>query len=1349
MSSTLRRSSTLPSRRRQSSQTTENLHDQTDKDSHRRHSASPSKQRRLLEKNLNPDPSNPTGSPTAKQDPQPQRGEHIAVGSLVQQLRRRGSSTSTYAAPATKIEANDINPQSDVDPQTEESESPGELELGRGIEAGLQETFGEDEDFEEGFWRSVQEQQQEQEREQEQEEEQEQESEDFWSRAWGAFDDVCEALMPSLDASPLSRACRVLEGELRSVIRVGESRLGLDGCEIVSPALEGLSLDAPSLNTSPSLDPPSLNISPSSEPCQSLNHQQGEFLSVSDSPFGLGDCELLLSSPDAYSPSSSSLPVEELRGDCVAVDDLLSETDDYELVPPSPNALPPGSSSPIVEDEQEHVHEVNYSSSELDDCGAGPIVQASNFAFVTARMPNEPDPFPFLHGHLRLLSSVLTLPHCSHRGGPEHASPSPLDLQADSLLSDSYKAKEWFLDLGEETYHAFAGMNQAHPRDGTPLTARIGARLLIGNAEERKETLRICRDWGLYAMLEELETIQDTGMDGLRAVLDRVRQREAEQRQQRRRGTEQPYRRRQEAGQQRQTRRQGQLETDAEFREYADVLSERRTRSPSTTPTPEHRQRRRSAAQAIIPLMSGLPSRPPTNLPRACAPTIIPSTGVQSGNTNRTPVAAAWHDYDSGGHRQAHPAVQTKQVAEQGVQDDFDYDEVLEGDFTLDSVLPSPSPSSLASPASPDPLPDVGEIVIDPNAALLKKASELVKLAKNVVPPAFRSGGRGKDFLTRLGQGDGGRVVSVEEDALPDSGASGQDLDAVRVKGAKQDENISPASESPAQGDDVGTDHKDPIDRRSETVKPISPVQLAGHIHKVPADTCPASPSPTSSIRTSSTSSSERCRNLNYNLRGNRGWRPNTSKAPASTGTTGDNAPAQPISAAPSKPLAIVQPSASSPSRTKHLDSTVDRLEIEANKRSADERLRGLKAEAARREQEKSTDRATKENTAANKGAPPTLAKVAADVKEAAASSPSSSSPSSFSSIDREARLRRLPPELQMTVATNSAPSTKSEKKPVNDGTKIDVTDQSRRVSFTDPFDDGGSGERRKAPQPGSVPPGMQTRDTASHSQGLSTFPGGPSERGRRLSQLALSSGGSAASPSNLRLELRPVPRSQRAGLPPSWAAVAAAEGCLEGCDYDEQQEGEEKLRKDSSRKVSDPECASSGEAAEEGGGGNKSLSTERSPAETCPSTDRERQALAATSVSADESQTAAPSSRPSGTSESPSVDCSPSVASTPGPASRKTTQDEGRSLSSRTAEADTSPCAAAAGPAGSIPPSLTATATSPTDMDTSQQQHTQLAQSEQDERTAALERHERRMKQFECERTWEIEIRNESELAP
>ncbi|KAI7242392.1 hypothetical protein KC352_g14692, partial [Hortaea werneckii] len=254
-------------------------------------------------------------------------------------------------------------------------------------------------------------------------------------------------------------------------------------------------------------------------------------------------------------------------------------------------------------------------------------------------------------------------------------------------------------------------------------------------------------------------------------------------------------------------------------------------------------------------------------------------------------------------------------------------------------------------------------------------------------------------------------------------------------------------------------------------------------------------------------------------------WTPGKTKSSASVGTSsGEALHLQHTPSAAEHLLSVfAQPSATSPRRKRHRDSTVERLEAQAARVVVSNRLQHEVSE--RVVEEARLEERTKENTAVNAGRARRLSDVAAGLRKAA-------------DLPRERRKIELPPELQMTVARKPAEMSKREgKMPVRETAGEGKEGRwERRVSFSDPFDDGSC----------------------------------PDEADRHLSKaenLDVQIGKSTPEAvEGLSDTLSRSPRYQQASLPPGANIVT--------------EEVKDAPRKDSSRKTSDPHPESAGHSA-------------------------------------------------------------------------------------------------------------------------------------------------------------------------
>ncbi|KAI7315601.1 hypothetical protein KC315_g11023 [Hortaea werneckii] len=851
------RSLTLPGRRRKASITTESLHEQAALlEERRRRSGSPTKQQRLENENAEParEYSRKASDPLPALERQVEQAQPPTVLSVAQQLRRDNSDSSRNTHSSR---------YSDEDPQTDESEGGrrGSPELGRAAERSLSPNFKDDDG--DDLWSGTHD---------------EDASSSFWSRALGAFDDVYEMLLPTLDEDNVTR----------------------NAGKIDSPLLSGHS----------------------------------------------DECE-------------------EWRAS------------------------------------EEHASEDFYFDipREYEDLA----VQEPPLTVAVARLPDEPDPFPFLSNHLGLLAHHIHLPSCQHVGGPDKPLDLPPDIQSTTPIWESEDTKEvpWN-DLSTEAYHAILKMQASLPTYEEPFCIRLGVKLLFYSPEKRKSILDDLSDWGLHSTVTDLKMILDKGEAGLRTVLQEFYTRELTQRRSR--------------------QRQKSLEDDEAYRENADVPGGLRTRSRSATPSGDQRKKL-PPAYPRIPSVSGLPPRTPKMLPSVPAIQLAPSS-VSFGAVEKIHIGFSYDEPNSQAEKKAKLAAHFKQRAEE-------LKDLGSGDLSLE-LFSFPSPLG-----SPETWPEVGDIVVDPVEGVGKKSEQLLKQAKALQAEIKHGHGLIADLSRQKYPSE---TIEGEVRAGPSAIRDRQDEEGCD---SEHIENISPTAAEPEQIDVDASQAHFEIDRRSETVAPA--VIDASSAETAPANRTPtdlqAPPSPPSSIATTSTSSSERQRRLNHHLDGRRNsWTPGKTKSSASVGTSsGEAIHLQHRPSAAEHLLSVfAQPSATSPKSKKHRDSTVERLEAQAARAVVSNRLQH---EASKRVvAEAKLDERTKENTAVNAGRARRLSDVAAGLRKAA-------------DLPKEKRKMELPPELQMTVARKPPGMSKKEgKRPIRE--TPGTGKEGRRVSFSDPFDD-------------------------------------------------------------------------------------------------------------------------------------------------------------------------------------------------------------------------------------------------------------------------------------------------------
>ncbi|KAI6846103.1 hypothetical protein KC332_g5127 [Hortaea werneckii] len=921
------RSLTLPGRRRKASITTESLHEQAALlEERRRRSGSPTKQQRLDDENAEPVREHPGEAIESLPalETQVEQVQPPTVLSVAQQLRRDNSDSSRNTHSSR---------YSDEEPETDESEGGrrGSPELGRGAERSLSPRF--EDDGEDDLWSVTH---------------VEDSSSGFWSRALGAFDDVCEMLLPTFD-----------EEKIDSPIFPEQS----DECE---------------------------------------EWRASEDNTLDDLYLGIGQ--------------------------------------------------------------------------ELEDF----TVEESPITVGVARLPDEPDPFPFLSNHLGLLAHQIRLPSCQHVGGPDHFRDLPPDMQSSTpILGCEETENTKCSDLSAETYHAILKMQASLPNYEEPLCVRLGVKLLFYGPEQRKSVLDDLSDWGLDSTVKDLKLILDRGKAGLQTLLQEFYTREIEQRRSR--------------------QRQKSLEDDEAYRENADVPGGLRTRSRSATPSSDQRKRL-PPAYPRIPSVSGLPSRSPSMLPSVPAIQLAPSS-ISFGTVEKIHTGFSYDQPSSQAEKKVRLAAHFKQKAEE--LDDMESEDLSLGLWSFPSPL-----------GSPETLPEIGDIVVDPVEQVGKKSEELLKQARALQTELKH----GRGLIANLSCQK--QKLDVTESEVRAGSSAIHDLQSEEGCASEHIEDISPIAGEPERLG-LGASKRNPtIDRRLETVAPAVSHPSADET-VTPSDL--RAPSPPSSIDTTSTSSSERQRRLNHHLDGRRNsWTPGKTKSSASVGTSsGEALHLQHIPSAAEHLLSVfAQPSATSPRRKRHRDSTVERLEAQAARAVESNRLQH---EASQRVVAKAKlEERTKENTAVNAGRARRLSDVAAGLRKAA-------------DLPKERRKMELPPELQMTVARKPAEMSKREgKMPVREtpgGGK-----EGRRVSFSDPFDDGSTTDEEYRHLLKAESLNVQIgKSTSEAVQGLSDT-------------------------------LSRSPRYQQASLPPE-ASISS-------------EEAKDAPRKDSSRKESDPHPESTGHSA-------------------------------------------------------------------------------------------------------------------------------------------------------------------------
>ncbi|KAI7233288.1 hypothetical protein KC330_g5449 [Hortaea werneckii] len=919
--------------------TTESLHEQAALlEERRRRSGSPTKQQRLAHENAEPvrGHSREISESVPALESQVEQVQPPTVLSVAQQLRRDNSDSSHNTHSSRYI---------DEDPQIDESEGDrrGSPEFGRATERFLSPDFKDDSG--DDLWSGTH---------------GDDCSSSFWSRALGAFDDVYEMLLPTLDEEKATQS----EGRIDSPLLSGHSE----------------------------------------------------------------ECE--------ESRASEKDTLEDFHFDGLR--------------------------------EYEHL-----------------AVQESLLTVAVARLPDEPDPFPFLSNHLGLLAHHIRLPSCQHIGGPGHFHDLPPDIQSSNpILGGVERAETEWNDLSAETYHSILKMQASLPNYEEPLAARLGVKLLFYSPEKRKSVLDDLSDWGLHSTVNDLKMILDKGEVGLQTVLQEFYTRELTQRRSR--------------------QRQESLEDDKAYRENADVPGGLRTRSRSATPSGDQRKRF-PPAYSRIPNVSGLPARAPNMLPSVPAIQLAPSS-ISFGTVEKIHTGFSHDQPNSQAEKKAKLAAHFKQRAEE--LHDFG-----SGGLSLE-LFSFPSPLG-----SPETLPEIGDIVVDPVEDVGRKSEELLRQAKALQTEIKH----GHGLIANLSRQ---RHKSESTESEDRQGCSvTHDLQGEEECGSEHIENISPTATEPEQIDTDASQVHFERDRRSETVVPAvpdaSPDETAT-ANRTPTD-LQAPLSPPSSIATASTSSSERQRRLNHHLDGrHNSWTPGKTKSSASVGTSSGEAIHLQHTPAVAEHLLSVfaQPSATSPKKKSHRDSTVERLEAQAAKAVVSDQLQHEASE--RVVAEAKLEERTKENTAVNAGRARRLSDVAAGLRKAA-------------DLPKEKRKMELPPELQMTVARKPPGMSKKEgKMPIRE--PQGKSKEGRRVSFSDPFDDGSTPDKKHQY--------LLKAERLNVESGISTF-----EAVQGLS------GSSSRSP-----------RYEQASLPPETNVST--------------EEVKDAPRKDSSKKTSDPHPESAGPSA-------------------------------------------------------------------------------------------------------------------------------------------------------------------------
>lgn len=139
---------------------------------------------------------------------------------------------------------------------------------------------------------------------------------------------------------------------------------------------------------------------------------------------------------------------------------------------------------------------------------------------MVARMPDEPDPYPFLSGPLSVLNTAWTLPSChanvranSVKSHPPP--PPPPDMDPQMILPEPQSSRQQSVDEHlEEAYRAANQLSMFFPpgRDMS-VTERLRRCVAIQPTQEKKEKLiRRTKEWGLKSIAADLERFQRAGL---------------------------------------------------------------------------------------------------------------------------------------------------------------------------------------------------------------------------------------------------------------------------------------------------------------------------------------------------------------------------------------------------------------------------------------------------------------------------------------------------------------------------------------------------------------------------------------------------------------------------------------------------------------------------------------------------------------------------------------------------------------------------------------------------------------------------------------------------------------------
>ncbi|KAK5128626.1 hypothetical protein LTR08_003960 [Meristemomyces frigidus] len=523
----------------------------------------------------------------------------------------------------------------------------------------------------------------------------------FWKRAVDAFDDVCEQVFQSPGSSPDIKPKAFGDG---------------------SAAIEGL-LGDDALSPSASLPAQELPLRLPSTATAAIvtSGEQRKY----DSRLETED-----------RPLDSDLVDGSVVGDDVAIQDAMPE-----------------SASPA-----EQVYNL---LANVDTATSADLVPPPAYTVGIGRMPDEPDPTPFLPGPFSKLYQALDLPQCHHHMRWRRSPPQlPLDMQAaeHELSAQKPGGGRGFDAHVEEAYNAVNQLYMFTPSATAPSVSATLAKTAtaLPTPERKRAMIDRARSHGLYAIADDIEQAQKVGHGGQLRLQD--------------------------------------LLSNPDFADRADGPRSRAGRNGSATP-PSRASRNRSAT----PTPSS--GRKHGRSVRFAAHATRIHTG--SSGVLRLATASSSATPDHGRRRQATGSRPSREALARVVQrappPDYEGSEVerrragsRERTFneTFDNIFGYESEpeeeGDMVMEEEEDLLADEVflEMDLDAQGEVVRKSFELVRLAEGVVPWGMR---RGVGEAEGVGRGRGGAGVDVDVAA---AGGGGEGNSVGRRRDADWDEEL-------------------------------------------------------------------------------------------------------------------------------------------------------------------------------------------------------------------------------------------------------------------------------------------------------------------------------------------------------------------------------------------------------------------------------------------------------------------------------------------------------------------------------------------------------------------------------